>query len=75
MSRDERSGSTVSGESAHASATRDPRPQPPEKPLPGDCCGGGCIVCVLDAYEEAFADYVQRLAAWQRRHPGGDAAA
>ncbi|HEY4555637.1 MAG TPA: oxidoreductase-like domain-containing protein [Lysobacter sp.] len=55
------------------SPTHDPRPIPPEKPLPSDCCGGGCAVCVNDAYEEELADYRARLAAWRARHPDGDA--
>ncbi|MCO5558556.1 hypothetical protein L7F22_012144 [Adiantum nelumboides] len=25
---------------------------PPEKPLPGDCCGSGCVRCVWDIYFE-----------------------
>lgn len=44
-------------------------PMPPEKPLPGDCCGGGCVVCVHDAYEEALADYERRLALWRATLP------
>ena len=24
----------------------------PPRPIPGDCCGGGCAVCVLDGYQE-----------------------
>jgi hypothetical protein len=52
----------------------DPRPVPPEKPLPTDCCGGGCAVCVNDAYDEARDDYEARLAAWLARHPDADAA-
>ncbi|WP_235893553.1 oxidoreductase-like domain-containing protein [Cognatilysobacter lacus] len=54
----------------------DPRPLPPEKPLPGDCCGGGCAVCVNDAYNDELDAYQARLAAWLARHPdasGGDA--
>lgn len=53
-------------------ARPDPRPLPPEAPLPGDCCGGGCAVCVNDAYAEALADYEARLAAWRSRHPEAD---
>lgn len=53
----------------------DPRPLPPEAPLPSDCCGGGCSVCVLDAYQAELDHYRARLAAWLERHPGpGDAA-
>ena len=51
----------------------DPRPVAPEKPLPGDCCGGGCAVCVNDTYEQALDDYEARLAAWLKRHPDADA--
>lgn len=50
----------------------DPRPVPPERPLPGDCCGGGCDPCVYDLYDEALADYRERLAQWRARHPGAD---
>ena len=53
-------------------STPDPRPIPPEKPLPGDCCGSGCAVCVLDAYQEELDDYESRLAAWRARHPEED---
>ncbi|KAB2901704.1 MAG: oxidoreductase-like protein [Dokdonella sp.] len=48
----------------------DPRPQPPERPLPGDCCDSGCDPCVQDVYAEQLADYEQRLARWRERHPG-----
>lgn len=51
------------------SLASDPRPVPPEKPLPTDCCGSGCAVCVLDAYQEELDDYEARLAAWLARHP------
>lgn len=27
-------------------------PDPPEEPLPSDCCGGGCVPCVMDVYQE-----------------------
>ena len=30
----------------------DPRPIPPEPPLPSDCCESGCAVCVFDLYTE-----------------------
>ncbi|KAA0025698.1 UPF0651 protein [Cucumis melo var. makuwa] len=32
-------------------------PPPPEKPLPGDCCGSGCVRCVWDVYYEELEDY------------------
>ncbi|WP_043690456.1 oxidoreductase-like domain-containing protein [Luteimonas huabeiensis] len=47
----------------------DPRPLPPEPPLPSDCCDSGCAVCVHDLYAEELADYRARLAAWMQRHP------
>lgn len=50
----------------------DPRPRPPEKPLPGDCCDSGCAVCVNDAYQVELDDYRARLAAWQARNPAAD---
>ncbi|KAK3032298.1 hypothetical protein RJ639_036255 [Escallonia herrerae] len=32
-------------------------PAPPEKPLPGDCCGSGCVRCVWDVYYEELEEY------------------
>jgi hypothetical protein len=48
----------------------DPRPRPPEAPLPSDCCDSGCDPCVYDLYNDELQLYRQRLAAWQSRHPG-----
>jgi hypothetical protein len=48
-------------------STRDPRPVPPEKPLPMDCCGSGCARCVLDIYDEALERHEDALAAWEAR--------
>jgi len=45
----------------------DPKPEPPEKPLPTDCCGSGCAVCVMDAYDDALERYREALAAWEVR--------
>lgn len=54
------------------SPIQDPRPVEPERPLPGDCCDGGCAVCVFDSYAEDMDDYRERLARWRARHPGAD---
>lgn len=32
-------------------------PPLPEKPLPGDCCGSGCVRCVWDIYYEELEAY------------------
>ncbi len=40
-------------------------PEPPEKPLPMDCCDSGCAVCVFDAYAQALAAYEKELAVWK----------
>lgn len=50
----------------------DPKPVPPEPPLPSDCCDGGCDRCVNDIYADELEDYRQRLARWRERHPGAD---
>lgn len=47
----------------------DPRPRPPEKPLPGDCCDSGCESCVFTVYAEELEEYERELAAWKLRHP------
>ena len=57
----------MSGE--ESSPLRDPRPQPPSAPQPGDCCGGGCTLCVFDLHAQALERYQQQLAAWLLRHP------
>jgi hypothetical protein len=46
----------------------DPRPTPPERPLPDDCCQSGCNPCVFDLYQEALERYEAALRAWQARH-------
>ncbi|HET9836068.1 MAG TPA: oxidoreductase-like domain-containing protein [Rhodanobacteraceae bacterium] len=53
-------------------ADPDPRPQPPEKPLSGDCCDSGCDNCVLDTYAREMDVHRERLAAWQQRHPDAE---
>jgi hypothetical protein len=48
----------------------DPRPAPPEPPLPDECCQSGCDPCVYDLYQEALDRYKAELAAWEARHSG-----
>lgn len=48
-----------------------PRPQPPEKPSPDDCCRGGCDPCVFDLYAEALHRYRDELARWEGAQPRG----
>lgn len=45
----------------------DPRPVPPEAPLPSECCESGCPICVHDLHAEAMAQYRLDLAAWEAR--------
>ena len=42
-------------------------PQPPEKPLPTDCCDGGCDPCVMDVYLDELAAYQKALERWQQQ--------
>ncbi len=50
--------------------TLPPKPQPPEKPLPQDCCESGCDPCVFDQYAEELDTYHQRLANWKKAARG-----
>lgn len=34
-------------------------PDAPEEPLPSDCCGGGCVPCVMDVYQEQLKQWLQ----------------
>ncbi|KAG1360592.1 hypothetical protein COCNU_09G000550 [Cocos nucifera] len=50
------------GETAPAAESSPSPPlQPPEKPLPGDCCGSGCVRCVWDIYYEELDAYNKAL--------------
>jgi hypothetical protein len=40
----------------------------PEKPLPGDCCGSGCSICVYEIYYEQMEKY-QR---WKKQQESDD---
>jgi hypothetical protein len=53
----------------HPVESSDPRPEPPVRPDPDDCCNGGCERCVFDLYEEALDRYRDKLTAWEARHP------
>ncbi|XP_062102508.1 uncharacterized protein LOC133812720 [Humulus lupulus] len=45
------------GEPPAAGSEKPPPPPLPEKPLPGDCCGSGCVRCVWDIYYDELEDY------------------
>lgn len=32
-------------------------PDRPEEPLPSDCCGGGCVPCVMDVYQDQLQQW------------------
>jgi hypothetical protein len=49
---------------ARAFARQAPIPEPPEEPLPENCCERGCDLCVFTVYYEA-------LDAWRRDIEGG----
>ncbi|WP_061169254.1 oxidoreductase-like domain-containing protein [Caballeronia hypogeia] len=51
------------------SPTDDPRPEPPERPSPEECCQSGCNPCVFDLYQEELERYRADLRAWEARHP------
>ncbi|MDR5857371.1 oxidoreductase-like domain-containing protein [Caballeronia sp. LZ062] len=46
----------------------DPRPTPPERPQPDDCCHSGCHPCVFDVYQTALERYEAQLRERQARH-------
>lgn len=40
----------------------------PPRPEPGDCCGGGCAVCVLEGYEDELARWEREVAEIMQRN-------
>lgn len=60
--------STDPSEPAEERRREDPRPRPPEKPFPDECCGSGCVPCILDVYEDELDRYRAKLTAWQARN-------
>ena len=46
----------------------DPRPVPPERPSPEDCCNSSCNPCIFDLYADALARYQNELQEWEERH-------
>lgn len=46
----------------------------PLRPEAGDCCNGGCAVCVLEGYDEEVAAWEQKLAQVEARNAARRAA-
>jgi len=51
----------ISSVRAQAFARHAVIPEPPEEPLPGDCCERGCNRCVFTVYYEAIDDWRQEI--------------
>jgi hypothetical protein len=45
------------------------KPIPPRKPEPYECCGTGCIPCVMDIYEEELWQFEKDMTAWKSNNP------
>lgn len=54
-------------------APRD-KPPRPAAPEPGDCCGGGCVRCVFDVYDEQMAEWREACARIDAESAAGAAA-
>lgn len=54
------------GEVETAASMEDELGEPPERPLPGDCCGQGCEPCVWDTYNDELRNYLARKKALQK---------
>lgn len=50
----------VGGGRPNAEAAPPAMEEPPEKPMPGDCCGSGCVRCVWDVYYDELEEYNNR---------------
>jgi hypothetical protein len=46
-----------------------PKPKPPQKPTPEDCCQSDCCPCVFELYEDELADYLNALELWHKLNP------
>ncbi|MEO6749950.1 MAG: oxidoreductase-like domain-containing protein [Casimicrobiaceae bacterium] len=46
----------------------DPRPTPPDRPDPDECCRSACDHCIFDLHEDAMDRYRERLRVWLARH-------
>ena len=51
-------------EEMKATYENDACPVPPAEPLPEQCCGNGCEVCIYDTYNAALRQYRLDKAAW-----------
>ena len=45
----------------------DPRPVPPERPNPADCCNSSCNPCIFDLYADALDRYQVEVQEWEER--------
>ncbi|GMP92039.1 hypothetical protein CsSME_00042439 [Camellia sinensis var. sinensis] len=54
---DDLSALNINKNKEEAEERPDKLPPQPEKPLPGDCCGSGCVRCVWDVYYAELEDY------------------